>query len=183
MTEAEWMECTNPTPMLEYLRRKASERKLRLFAVACCRRIWDKVPNHDQPAVEMAEQFADGTTTEQELVGLQRRMHQEYENHQGEGARFGDGWASAYHTLRFPAWDAADSTFRTAAIAVWIDLPGYYSLDYRQERPPIYWELRASEYARQAGLLRDLFGPLPACPVTIDPAWLTWHNGLLVSMA
>jgi hypothetical protein len=31
-------------------------------------------------------------------------------------------------------------------------------------------------------LLRDIFGN-PFRPVALDPAWLTWHDGLLVSMA
>jgi hypothetical protein len=31
--------------------------------------------------------------------------------------------------------------------------------------------------------LRDLFGPLPFRPVILDPSWLIWHGGLVVSMA
>jgi hypothetical protein len=40
MTEQEWLTCTDPRPMLEFLRDKASNRKLRLFACACVRRAW-----------------------------------------------------------------------------------------------------------------------------------------------
>ena len=34
MTEADWLTCDDPREMLEFLRGRAGERKLRLFAVA-----------------------------------------------------------------------------------------------------------------------------------------------------
>src|SRR5262249_44035923 len=42
MTEAEWLECTEVRKLLFYLRGsgRASDRRLRLFAVSCCRRLW-----------------------------------------------------------------------------------------------------------------------------------------------
>src|SRR4051794_8846474 len=71
MTEAEWLACDDPVPMLQYLRgveRKAG-RKLRLFAVGCCRRLLGegKVRPSNECLVDVAERYADGAATVSEL--------------------------------------------------------------------------------------------------------------------
>lgn len=80
MTEAEWLTCAEPKLMLEYLRgpavrevremfgrlipfevypeRRGSDRKLRLLAVACCRRHWYLLDEaHCRKLVEVGEHF------------------------------------------------------------------------------------------------------------------------------
>src|SRR5262245_61253267 len=56
--------------MLEFLLEtdRASERKQRLFAVACCRRVWH-LPAHEDTrrAVDAAERYADGEAARGEL--------------------------------------------------------------------------------------------------------------------
>src|SRR6516164_6198988 len=70
MDEAEWLAFDDPQPMLSFLQSKASARKLRLFAAACCRRMWrawEVIPSPvEMQAVEMAERFADGQASDEE---------------------------------------------------------------------------------------------------------------------
>ena len=67
MTEADWLAATDPMPMLAFLEGKASDRKLRLFAVACCRRI-PIIDSHDHgvAALDLAERLAEGRATNAE---------------------------------------------------------------------------------------------------------------------
>ena len=68
MAEAEWLACTDPTPMLEFLRGKASDRKLRLFACACVRGIWRLLDDQrSKRAVTLAEEYAEGVATSKAL--------------------------------------------------------------------------------------------------------------------
>jgi hypothetical protein len=60
MTDAQWRQCEVPKLMLDAIASKATERKLRLFAAAC----WRRVPRISTDtgcarAVEVAEQYAD----------------------------------------------------------------------------------------------------------------------------
>src|SRR3954453_17170238 len=70
MTEAEWLAAAAPSPMPAPPRARGgmSERKLRLFAVACCRRVWHLFPHDNyRRAVDAAEQFAEGSISWGEL--------------------------------------------------------------------------------------------------------------------
>src|SRR5262249_44970887 len=61
MTEAEWMVSADPAMMLESVRDRISERKLRLFAVACVRRQWPLLgQDTGRRIVEQVEAYADG---------------------------------------------------------------------------------------------------------------------------
>src|SRR3954452_11775800 len=55
--------------MLEFLRETefARERKLRLFAAACCRRAWHLLDADGRAAIEASERFADGLASQEEL--------------------------------------------------------------------------------------------------------------------
>jgi len=88
MHENQWLACEDPTKMLNHLgvsqhwgyveqsphmwvasRKKSKlDRKLRLFACACCRRIWHLITDQAaRKAVAIAQQFADGKGTAKHL--------------------------------------------------------------------------------------------------------------------
>jgi hypothetical protein len=62
MTEVDWIESSNPHQMMHFVDGEVIDRKLRLFACACCRRIWDLIESElHRRVVELAERFADGS--------------------------------------------------------------------------------------------------------------------------
>jgi hypothetical protein len=165
MNKTQWNTCADSTPMLEFLRAsgKASERRLRLFAIAGCRRMSRLMTDERScKAVEVAEDFVDGRT-----------------NHQERQSAANAAWDAANPT-HYRDWTGAGyAAAAAAARVVDRDWPLF-------GRSQPYGEI-ASEYAWLAAqnsvffldktarcdLLRDIFGPLPLCTATIEPSLLT----------
>ena len=68
MTEQEWMACSDPEKMLEFLRGRVSDRKLRLCSVACFRKNWHLLTyQRIRDAVVVLERYADEMAGDSEL--------------------------------------------------------------------------------------------------------------------
>jgi hypothetical protein len=177
MTEAEWLACTDPMPMLIFLRGKASDRKFRLFACACCRVFWHLVEDErSRTAVEISERYADGLITRQELASARSLLKADYRNkHRAAIAkavseqsafRWAFGWDMARDTLRAKSSDAASLAIHGFGSACYNELLG----DGRQGLWPVL-------------LLHDNFGPLLFRHITLNPAWLAWNGAMVPKLA
>jgi hypothetical protein len=115
MSESEWLSCPDPLPMLEFLRatNQASDRKLRLFAVACSRRIWDQIDDLGRAAVAVAEAYANGLAGDDELRAARLACRAA-----GESAAWYAAASSAFVAARNAALSAqAGSADRSEAAA------------------------------------------------------------------
>jgi hypothetical protein len=177
VTEVEWLSCTDPQKMLEHLEDRASARKLRLFAVACCRKIWHLLPDQDcRKAVQIAEGFAEGKAG----INLLREVEGAgafYSDHREDvpEERLGYYAGGAIFQLgqeRLASDLVADAASNAVACSTLDAGGGRLAVD----------AARHGEAAVQCHLLRDIVGN-PFRPVRIDPAWLSRDGGLIPKLA
>jgi hypothetical protein len=184
MTEAEWLACTDPAPMLEFLRGKASDRKLRLFACACCRRAWGLLRDvRSQQAIEVAERYADGQAGEEELslvMDIALAAHQALWDEFRRNASL----ALEEEYKAVSEMEAAFAVWRTCRPRQAYANDGSIGFAPRQVAYAVGGGGGvASETAVQSSLLRDIFGSLLFRSFSLDPAWLAWQNRALARMA
>jgi hypothetical protein len=187
MTEQEWLQAAYPQAMLKFLvgktkrrkRDKARSRKLRLFAVACCYRVWKWMPDErSRIGIETAEKYADDLVGEDELEIAR----------EGTGGACTTVWGMGWHIYQSAraahfSLDHRVDVLVMAAQEV-VGANGNYITDTLSCEPDseLVQKAMSQENAHQLGLLRDIFGN-PFHPIAITSSWLTWHDGLLVSMA
>jgi hypothetical protein len=187
LTQQEWLTCDGPEPMLNFLGVKATERKVRLFAVACCRGVWhlmtDKRSRH---AVELAERLADGEVNREEQ---QAGYAAAKKAHATGRAAFAASWSltesfqaarSDAQSLRadvlFIAGDAAlaagDALAAAACVPIRENHPALGFLRWLRRWTKIWRTTQKLANSAHAALVRDLFGN-PFRPVTLARGWLT----------
>jgi hypothetical protein len=182
MTEQEWLVANNSSPMLEFLRsqgatrRSGGRRKLRLFACACVRGIWLLLRKPgSRKAVEVAEQFADGLASAEEL----REAYEASRDALGrESSQIG----------KSPYWQSAEAAGHVAARA--FDGGDHPSVAHASSSASLAWimdqvgrgqgrdhdakvrSVGGTRRALHAAWLRDIIGN-PFRPVKIKATWKT----------
>jgi hypothetical protein len=172
MIEAEWLTCTDPRRILGFLRDKGSDRKLRLFAAACCRLIWYLLKDErSQKAVEIAEQFADEVARKGDLDAARQDAYAACSAlRHGNAALENAAWAAQYTTRPIAAhaahYMAGDPYLARAGAA---EMAASAAARGSNENDPAQAIVLITEFAPQCVLLRDIFGN-PFRPVGPDPA-------------
>jgi hypothetical protein len=176
MTEADWLACADSRPMLDYLRGKASDRKLRLFAVACCRRAEEWHVEVHRRALDEIERYMDHRSCFEELMNavqeVQRLWMDDFcSNPLDAGIHYA---TNPFELSVFSAVRGASATI--AAFLAWQAARIHWPTpEERSDESIGVWErarasAEAAEHASQGGLLRDIFHG-PCRPVHVRSSW------------
>jgi hypothetical protein len=187
MTETDWLACEGPFPLIDFLEghfyalegdvdedpaKWWVSRKLRLWAVACCRRIERLLTDpRSRAGLTALERYVDGELPRKQLrsaIDAAAKVTWDYE-HRGTSAEYHAATAAynAMDDIQDDFRDSCDSA-EEAAAAVAATVPD----DGSKECTARYQQLHDAEVAAQAELVREVFGN-PFRPVALEPAWLT----------
>jgi hypothetical protein len=166
MTEREWLDCSEPQRMMEFLAGKASDRKLRLLGVAFCRRIWRLMPDdRSREAVQLAERYADGLATDGQRREVRHRTADSpWPKRQAAGsAQIAVHYLNEKTAGKYPY-------FVTGVAAVAHAASEKYKSN-RKKSFPVYRAAFVAAQRAEARLVRCVVGN-PFRSVSLDPVWL-----------
>ena len=169
MTEAEWLSSTRSRAMLGYLidgpmRERYADRTYRLFACAAVRRLDPGVVDRfSLGAVQIAEQFARGQATMQQLERARRDVHA----------------CLAQRTMVGGPADDLRRTVASLAVAATEESGPAAAWEVVQVGQPV-GALVAGDGL--AGLIREVFGN-PFHTPTLPEHWRVWNGGTILRLA
>jgi len=155
--------------MLKFLQGKASDRKLRLFAVGCCRRVWQYLDRCDlRNGLLVVEQYADTMVGEGRLEAICETAWSGYDTAVGSYAEK----AAAAAVARAAA---TGDDFMPCGVSDWVvsvmNTVGSET-DWRLGRDADWERHRNAEQRDQCNLVREVFGN-PFRPIKLDPSCFT----------
>jgi hypothetical protein len=171
MNEDEWLACTDPELMLCHLGSAISCRKLRLFTCAWGYEEWQRMTDErSRDAVVVAEQFADGLASPEELISAFNAAHEARKaiplilgGRHGKGVKSQDGSRASKY---------AAGVARNAANP---------ELSRRMPRHTASGRNAARRVAL-ANYLRDIFGN-PFRNISVDFLWMEWNDNTIARLA
>jgi hypothetical protein len=198
MTEADWLGCADPTRMVDFLTRRRTrgrsrERRLTLFACACCRRLGRLIPTEPcRRAIEVAERYADGLATEQERFAAWSAAVASAEeegiplrnDYYAETIEWGcvPGGLAALATVCLVGAGEVDARGVATHAASEVALDAGQVRSGKDASEVASGEAFAAEAAAQCLLLREIFHN-PFRPSALDPARAAWRAGAARAIA
>ncbi|QEL13870.1 hypothetical protein [Limnoglobus roseus] len=166
MTKEEWLVTSDVATMLQSLDPHKYDRKLRLFACACCYRIWKFLDSDvSRELLDVSERFADGKVAYEYLEKTVVRLNtSEGEHHRAiqavrtGAAAFQASYKSSAYSIQLCAKYAADAVGLAADIG----------LNQQFKR----WSAQHTEEQCQRSILTDII-PFPEYNVDLDSSWFS----------
>ena len=156
MTEAEWLVAANPQALLEFVREQATDRKLRLYAVACGHAVEHELIDEGLQLLEACGAYADGRLEWGELTAYREAAKRPNLYGQSHSRRSGRAGQAALRATIAIAWGKGAPPAQAVEEVIVLCL---------EARRHSNWKRASEEFSH---FLRDIF---PFRPVSFAPSW------------